>query len=129
PGIGPGTAARLLDRMSDDADPLRALEAFKPPAAAAADWPDFVETIGLLRRNALGWPAELERVCRWYEPHLERKHEDAALRLNDLTQLTEIAGGYPGHERFLTELTLDPPAATSDQAGVPLLDEDYLILS
>src|SRR6478752_5986247 len=32
-------------------------------------------------------------------------------------------------ERFLTELTLDPPDATSDQAGVPLLDEDYLILS
>jgi DNA helicase-2/ATP-dependent DNA helicase PcrA len=30
---------------------------------------------------------------------------------------------------FLTELTLDPPDATSDQAGVPLLDEDYLILS
>jgi DNA helicase II / ATP-dependent DNA helicase PcrA len=28
-----------------------------------------------------------------------------------------------------SELTLDPPEATSDQAGVPLLDEDYLILS
>ena len=31
--------------------------------------------------------------------------------------------------RALTELTLDPPDATSDQAGVPFLDEDYLILS
>src|SRR4029450_1256954 len=30
---------------------------------------------------------------------------------------------------FLPEPTLDPPDATSDQAGVPLLDEDYLILS
>lgn len=29
----------------------------------------------------------------------------------------------------MTELTLDPPDATSGQAGVPLLDEDYLILS
>ena len=37
--------------------------------------------------------------------------------------------GYPSRERFLTELALDPPDATSDQAGVPLLDEDYLILS
>jgi DNA helicase-2/ATP-dependent DNA helicase PcrA len=36
---------------------------------------------------------------------------------------------YPSRERFLTELTLDPPDATSDQAGVPLLDEDYMILS
>ena len=44
-------------------------------------------------------------------------------------QLEQIAAGYPSRERFLTELTLDPPDATSDQAGVPLLDEDYLILS
>jgi DNA helicase-2/ATP-dependent DNA helicase PcrA len=29
----------------------------------------------------------------------------------------------------LTELTLDPPGATSDEAGTPHLDEDYLILS
>ena len=36
---------------------------------------------------------------------------------------------YPSRERFLTELTLDPPEATSDRAGEPLLDEDYLILS
>ena len=44
-------------------------------------------------------------------------------------QLEQIASGYPSRERFLTEITLDPPDATSDQAGVPLLDEDYLILS
>jgi DNA helicase-2/ATP-dependent DNA helicase PcrA len=43
--------------------------------------------------------------------------------------LEQIAAGYRSRERFLTELTLDPPEATSDQAGVPLLDEDYLILS
>ncbi len=47
----------------------------------------------------------------------------------DLTQLAQIAASYPTRERFLTELTLDPPDATSDEAGVPLLDEDYLILS
>ena len=50
-------------------------------------------------------------------------------RQADLLQLEQIAAGYPSRERFLTELTLDPPDATSDQAGVPLLDEDYLILS
>ena len=47
----------------------------------------------------------------------------------DLLQLEQIASGYPSRERFLTELTLDPPDATSDQAGAPHLDEDYLILS
>jgi len=58
-----------------------------------------------------------------------RIHEDSVSRHADLIQLEQIANGYPSRERFLTELTLDPPDATSDQAGVPLLDEDYLILS
>jgi len=60
---------------------------------------------------------------------LDRIHEDAETRSADLVQLQQIASAYPSRERFLTELTLDPPDATSDQAGVPLLDEDYLILS
>ena len=51
------------------------------------------------------------------------------MRQADLLQLEHIAAGYPSRTRFLTELTLDPPEATSDQAGVPHLDEDYLILS
>ena len=40
-----------------------------------------------------------------------------------------MARGYESRSRFLSELTLDPPASTSDLAGPPLLDEDYLILS
>jgi DNA helicase-2/ATP-dependent DNA helicase PcrA len=82
-----------------------------------------------LRSGRGGWPAEMEQVRLWYEPHLERIHEDAVIRRNDLLQLEQIAAGYQNRERFLTELTLDPPDATSDQAGPPLLDEDCLILS
>lgn len=40
-----------------------------------------------------------------------------------------ITAVYQSRTRFLTDLTLDPPSATSDEAGAPLLDEDYLILS
>jgi DNA helicase-2/ATP-dependent DNA helicase PcrA len=36
---------------------------------------------------------------------------------------------YPTRESFVTELTLDPPQASGDLAGDPLLDEDYLVLS
>jgi DNA helicase-2/ATP-dependent DNA helicase PcrA len=129
PGIGPSSAARLLDCMAERIDPIHALSGFRPPAAAAAHWQEFEATIGMLRRNVAGWPAELDLVCRWYRPHLERIHEDAVLREADLVQLTQIASTYSSRERFLTELTLDPPDATSDEAGVPLLDEDYLILS
>jgi DNA helicase-2/ATP-dependent DNA helicase PcrA len=129
PGVGPATAARALDHMAKHADPVRALDAFVPPAAASECWPTFVDAFRVVRGRAAGWPAELDAVRAWYAPHLERVHEDAAVREADLAQLAQIASGYPSRERFLTDLTLDPPDATSDEAGPPLLDEDYLVLS
>src|SRR6266704_1962073 len=101
-------------------------------------WPDFgccsscPASLALVRRlsgRMPGWPAELAAVRIWYDPHLERIHEDAALRGADLIQLEQIAMGYGSRQQFLTELTLDPPDATSALAGAPLLDEDYLVLS
>src|SRR6201746_44461 len=127
PGIGSATAQRVLDLMAEAADPIAALAGFPTPPRAGDDWKGFVETLSNLRYSE--WPVDLERARLWYEPHLDRIHEDAETRRADLLQLEQIASGYPSRERFLTELTLDPPDATSDQAGVPLLDEDYLILS
>jgi DNA helicase-2/ATP-dependent DNA helicase PcrA len=50
------------------------------------------------------------------------------VRALDLEQLAAWPR-LPSRERFLTELTLDPPEASSDEAGPPHRDEDYLILS
>jgi len=129
PGVGPSSAHRVLEQMADQPDPLAALGDIAAPPRSGKDWAAFVATLQHVHAGSAGWPAEIEHARRWYEPHLERIHEDAALRQADLVQLEQIAAGYPSRERFLTELTLDPPDATSDQAGVPLLDEDYLILS
>jgi DNA helicase-2/ATP-dependent DNA helicase PcrA len=129
PGVGPTSAQRVLDHMSNAADPISALANAPAPPRGGTEWLGFVEIVTDLRSGRAGWPAELERARLWYEPHLDRIHEDANTRRADLVQLEQIAGGYPSRERFLTELTLDPPDATSDQAGVPLLDDDYLILS
>jgi DNA helicase-2/ATP-dependent DNA helicase PcrA len=68
-------------------------------------------------------------VRRWYEPHVARLYDDARTRLADLEQLEQLAAAAPSRERFLSELTLDPPAATGAEAAAPHLDEDYLILS
>jgi DNA helicase-2/ATP-dependent DNA helicase PcrA len=129
PGVGPTSAQRVLEAMADKPDPLAALYEIPAPPRSGADWPVFVEALQTLWKGSAPWPAEIELARRWYEPHLDRLHEDASVRLADLIQLEQIARGYASRERFLTELTLDPPDATSDQSGVPLLDEDYLILS
>ena len=99
------------------------------PPRAGAEWKSFAALFDGLFRRTSGWPVEFEQVRRWYEPHLERIHDDAAARAADLAQLEQIAASYRTREQFLTDLTLDPPSATSDEAGAPLLDEDYLILS
>lgn len=73
--------------------------------------------------------AQIERLYQFYEPIFRRIYENAPVRLRDLEQLQQIAAGYESRQRFITDLTLDPPTSTSDLAGPPYLEEDYLILS
>ena len=129
PGVGPASAQRVLDQMIQQPNPISALTEIPAPPRSANGWTGLVETLQQLRSGKAGWPAEIACARLWYAPHLEHRHEDATVRQADLLQLEQIAAGYPSRTRFLTELTLDPPDATSDQAGVPHLDEDYLILS
>jgi DNA helicase-2/ATP-dependent DNA helicase PcrA len=103
---------------------------FVPPSAARAEWAVFAEAYAALCAPGLAWPADVELAVRWYLPHLDRLYDDpSGVRRGDVEQLARLASGYASRERFLTELTLDPPEATSDRPGPPLLDEDYLILS
>ena len=150
PGFGPASARRLLDAMAAAADPSAALQAFVPPPAARLDWlalttllatlhdgagPDAGDAshagqAGHVSQKRSAWPDELAAVLAWYAPHLQRLYaDDAAVRQLDLDQLQRLAAGTPSRERFLTDLALDPPEATSDESGAPHLDEDYLILS
>jgi ATP-dependent DNA helicase UvrD/PcrA len=128
PGLGPATAAKVLDAMAGRS-PIDALSTFRPPAKAAEHWRELVATMRQLHAGTAGWPAELDLVRQWYRPHLEQRYADAVVRAGDLEQLQRIAAGYTARTAFLTDLTLDPPSATSDEASKPMLDEDYLILS
>ncbi len=122
PGMGPASVRRVLDHAGP-------LAAFKPAAAAAVPWAALVDLMAHLRSAAARWPDDLSRVVAWYRPHAERLHDDARVRLADLEQLTRIAANHASRERFVTELTLDPPQGSSDDSGPPHRDEDYLILS
>ncbi len=128
PGMGPGNARRAIAHLEAQRFDFAALAHFRAPAAAAEDWPALCSLLAGLHRAA-AWQGQAAAVHAWYQPHLERLYDAAHARSGDLDQLEQIAAGYPSRERFLTELTLDPPSATGDEAGPPHLDEDYLILS
>jgi len=132
PGMGPANAARCFERLAVNEHCISALEEFRAPAAAAGEWPAFCSlmvSLGGAEIGDRGWQSQVSEVRRWYQPHLERIYDGIDTREADLEQLEQISGRYPTRERFLTELTLDPPSAAGDLAGDPLLDEDYLILS
>ncbi|HLZ30662.1 MAG TPA: ATP-dependent helicase [Chloroflexota bacterium] len=73
--------------------------------------------------------AEIARIRRFCEPIFQQRYSSPQARLHDIDQLEQVAGAHASRGRFLSELALDPPTSTSDLAGPPLLDEDYLILS
>ena len=132
PGMGPRYAHRCFRHLAIADYRFDALRSFPPPAATRPDWPGFCDLLATLASAGLddrGWQTQITAVRRWYKPHLERLYDGIETREADIEQLEQIAGRYPTRERFLTELTLDPPSAAGDLAGDPLLDEDYLVLS
>jgi DNA helicase-2/ATP-dependent DNA helicase PcrA len=129
PGIGPQGARRALDALARARFQLQALRHYRPPAAAIEHWGGLCTLLLRLADPKSDWPAQLGWVRDWYEPQLERLYDSAQVRAGDLEQLEQISTGYPSRERFLSELTLDPPSASGDEAGPPHLDEDYLVLS
>ncbi len=127
PGIGPGIAGRFLDQLAGRSS-LQQLSFFRPPARGgglaglySAHATALDRSGGLARGNRprarLAQSLSRTEICRCACPR------------RDLDQLAKIAVSYASRREFLTDLTLDPPQATSDEAGKPLHDEDYLILS
>jgi len=129
PGMGPANTQRACEAFEASGYRWPALAAHPVPPAAREHWPAFAALMADLGAESAAWEGQLMRVRTWYEPQLERLYESAQARRGDLEQLERLAVQYRTRESFVTELTLDPPQASGDLSGDPLLDEDYLVLS
>ena len=129
PGMGPANAGRCFTHFEASGHDWRSLADFAAPPSAREAWPEFAVLMASLAPTDGPWQGQVGRVRDWFEPHLERIYESAMVRAGDLLQLERIAQQFATRERFLTELALDPPQASGDLSGAPLLDEDYLVLS
>jgi DNA helicase-2/ATP-dependent DNA helicase PcrA len=118
PGVGPATAQHAFTRF----------EVGGWESVAQLDEP-LARLLAAMAGPETPWAGQVTRVREWYQPHLERIYEQAQVRAADLVQLERIATNFQSREKFLTELALDPPAASGDLSGEPFLDEDYLVLS
>ena len=137
-GVGPATAARLAEEVglragSDTGAPtplaqlLAAAPSVPPGVAGAVD-----ELRQALAACAVGPPApgpQVARLRQFLDPVVRRRYDHAEARLADLEQIEIAAAGYAGRAALLTDLVLDPPSSTSELAGPPALDDDWLTLS
>jgi DNA helicase-2/ATP-dependent DNA helicase PcrA len=118
-GVGPASARRLTASLRTE-----------QPVAEPEVGP-LLEALTAARAPVLrGDPgAQVAAVRRWLDSKVERRHRNSDARRADLDRLEQAAGAAPTLERFLTELTLDPPSSTGELAGPPHLDDDFLTLS
>ncbi|MBK6596760.1 MAG: ATP-dependent helicase [Proteobacteria bacterium] len=129
PGMGPVNAKLVIEHLNSKANAWAALVPYEPPGDAKLAWRKFAELYQALGDPQRPWAGQVRLARDWYKPHMERIFEHVHTRIGDIDQLELLAGQYTSRERFLSELTLDPPQSTSDLAGKPLMDEDYLVLS
>lgn len=128
PGFGPAAADRCFKVFEAAQFTWEVLSQYRAPKACIDEWPAFAATMMTLA-GASTWPGLFDVARRWYEPHLSRLYDSAEARKGDLEQLQVMAAQFANCSEFVTELTLEPPQASGDLSGPPLLDEDYLILS
>ncbi len=128
-GIGPATAARAIAHVakSRDARDIRSFEA--PPAGREG-----IKVLAglmqdLIHQGEANPSGQVQRIRGFYDDILAARYDNAAQRKRDIEHIEQIAGKYRSRRQFLTDLTLDPPTSTSDLAGAPLKDEDWLVLS
>jgi DNA helicase-2/ATP-dependent DNA helicase PcrA len=135
-GIGPAHARRILDALDPGGD-TGPPDAWAPAveAAPARSRRALAATLGRLadaaQHIAGGQIAggQATAVLALLDPLIRARYPDATARISDLQRLADAAAAQPSLHDVLAELTLDPPVSSSDLAGPPRLDEDYLTIS
>lgn len=137
---------RLL-RLHDNVGPARALALIEGTNVRGADmlsrWPEMValappptrlalsETLGRLAAASLlrDVGRRAEGVLDALRPLIVGRYAEAGPRLADLERLVGAARVVDDMGTWLAQLTLDPPASSSELAGPPDIDEDFLVIS
>lgn len=133
-GVGPATARRAiaalgLDEGGTDADvPIRwMLAASELPTKVLPLADGLVSALTSREGESIG--AHAARIAEAYRPILDAAFDDPLPRSADLDALVAAAQEAVRLSETAAEVTLEPPRSTSELAGAPLVDEDWLVIS
>ncbi len=130
PRVGQKTAGRIYRELKEAQFSVEKLATLSVPKGAEETYRDLAALLTELeQRKETPLPEQVRQVRKFYDTIIEEIYDNPEARKRDLNQLETIAQRYKNRRQFLTDLTLDPPNATSDFAADPHRDEDYLVLS
>ncbi|MDI6796582.1 MAG: ATP-dependent helicase [Desulfatibacillaceae bacterium] len=126
-GVGPKTAQKTVHNLCNlGAD----LNSIKPGAAWKEGWERLK---GLLKSISPASPMVSnlgKAVVEYYEPILKEQFDNWPKRARDLEQLVFMMERYDSLERFLADVTLEPPNTSSQEQALSVSSSnDRLVLS
>jgi len=127
PGVGPRHATNILDELGGLHN-QKAMRRVYLPTSAAEGWASLAGMLWSTRAHKHAWPPSIRLVLDWYAPYFQNRYDDLTSRQADLDQLEQIAGSFNTCQRFLTDISLDPPD-TSEGGSQEAQAEDYTVLS
>ena len=128
-GVGPQTAADVIEHVKLAGYNPLSFPSFKASPDVRAGLVRLYDYFSSVYGKNLNPLFIIEHALIFYEPLLQENYDNPDQRLSDIQQLAGLSSGYQTLSFFLADLILDPPMFTSDIAGKPVLDEDYLVLS
>jgi len=129
PGVGPKIADKVFSFLEVNQFDLTCLKQFKLAEASQEYFSKLSQLLKNIHSVQIPWIDQVSSAAKIYKELLEINYDDHFVRFGDIEQLAQISQQYPSRERFLSELTLDPPQKSSDLAGPAHIDDDFLILS
>ena len=128
--IGPKSAQALYERLQGRAAGLRGFIEDESKLACKPGIQRLKTLIRTLEDTALTPIALGEAVLAYYLPIAQQRFDDHPKRIRDLEQLLTIMEAYDDLEKFLEDMTLEPPSATVSGAfGKVDETREHLILS
>jgi DNA helicase-2/ATP-dependent DNA helicase PcrA len=137
-GVGPMIARRAIAALGLGSE----VPAYKEQKEIWRRWPGAVEELpvasrpaaeriatGLLAISGEGMCAQAERLRMAISPLIEARYPGSGARLVDLDALVAASTKVARLSDVAADFALEPPMSTSDLAGTPMIDEDWLTVS
>lgn len=128
-GVGPAAAAKVIAYLESCRFDASGIENAPVPLRIQRELHGLSRLFAENAADNRPLAEQLDHVQRIYAPLLEKNYDNAQPRGNDIEHIIGLSSSYRSRSRFLAEITLDPPGSTSDFAGAPSREEDYLVLS